>query len=55
MEKLDSLGFQVSLDLQEKMGLMGLQEIQESLDHLEQKGPQGVAHKDPGVPKDFQD
>lgn len=53
MEKSDSLGLQASLDLQEKMDLMGLQATQDSLDHLEQKEPQGGACKDLRVSKDF--
>lgn len=54
MEISDSLDFQVPLELQEKMGLTGLQETQDSLDHLEQTDPQGGAYQDPGAPKDFQ-
>lgn len=53
VEKLDSLGLQASLELQERMDLMGLQETQDSLDRLEQKEPRGGAHKDPRVSKDF--
>lgn len=53
MEILDSLGFQASLELQEETGLTGLQETQDSLDHLEQKDPQEGAYQDPGAPKDF--
>lgn len=54
MEILDSPGFQASPELQAETGLMGLQETQDSLDHLEQKDPQGDAYQDPGAPKDFQ-
>lgn len=53
MEKLDSLGLQASLELRERKDLMGLQETQDSLDRLELKEPQGAAHKDPRVSKDF--
>lgn len=54
MEILDSPGFQASPELQAETGLMGLQETQDSLDHLEQKDPRGDAYQDPGAPKDFQ-
>lgn len=40
MEKLDSLDLRVSLELQEMKVLMDHEEIQGSLDHLENKDPQ---------------
>lgn len=54
MEKSDSLDFQVSLEFQEKKGLMDHEEIQGSLDHLEKQDYQEGVCRVPGEPRVFQ-
>lgn len=54
MEKWDALDLRVCLEVQENKGLMDLEEMQGSLDHLEQGDPQECAQRGPKEPQGFQ-